>query len=440
MQWTNDSSAQRAISVFILSFLVLFLQGCLKDQCEGYIEMKAYTPVYLSYDKFREPVEPKGPRALEHPGKIFYKEDHLFINERNKGVHVVDNSDPGSPLKVAFIPLPGNIDIAAKGNYLYADSFVDFVVFDISEPSAPREVVRMEDVFPYNGFQYTPYEGTYVKDVDPSQGVVVDWIKKKVKEKSTCRGRGRADGNYVLVSENSAASDMSASSSKNANPVLSTGGKGGSMARFTVSANYLYSVKGSELTTFDISTPNAPAQVNTTLIDENIETVFSYDEKLFIGSRNGMHIYSIASPSSPEFLSTYEHVRQCDPVVVQGGHAYVTLRTGTNCGGWENVLDVVDISDPYAPEEVASYGMDDPHGLAVTDSSLFLCEGDFGVDSYRLNTPTDLEFKGTRDGFHAYDVIPYEGVMVITGKNGIHQYDHTQGPGQLEFLSTLSLR
>ena len=34
----------------------------------------------------------------------------------------------------------------------------------------------------------------------------------------------------------------------------------------------------------------------------------------------------------------------CDPVVVQGDYAFVTLRGGTECQGFSNQLDIIDIS------------------------------------------------------------------------------------------------
>ena len=71
-----------------------------------------------------------------------------------------------------------------------------------------------------------------------------------------------------------------------------------------------------------------------------------------------MHIYSITEPESPNFVSTYQHVVSCDPVVVDDEYAYVTLRTGTTCAGWQNQLEVIDIQTLSNPQLVATYTID----------------------------------------------------------------------------------
>ena len=60
--------------------------------------------------------------------------NYIFLNEVNKGVHIIDNSNPAKPSIKAFINIPGNVDIAVKGSTLYADLFADLVVVDISNP------------------------------------------------------------------------------------------------------------------------------------------------------------------------------------------------------------------------------------------------------------------------------------------------------------------
>ncbi len=81
----------------------------------------------------------------------------------------------------------------------------------------------------------------------------------------------------------------------------------------------------------------------------NVETVFIAEDMLYVGTSNGMHILSLANPSSPNFLSTYQHITACDPVVVEGDWAYVTLRAGNICGGTQNLLEVIDIAISLIP-------------------------------------------------------------------------------------------
>ena len=70
---------------------------------------------------------------LKNPGKIYFKDNYIFIVEELKGIHVFDNTDPSSPVKKAFVRLPGVVDISISGSNMYADSYVDLVVLDVQD-------------------------------------------------------------------------------------------------------------------------------------------------------------------------------------------------------------------------------------------------------------------------------------------------------------------
>lgn len=42
--------------------------------------------------------------------------------------------NPSDPINRAFVKIPGNIDLAVRGNILYADLGVDLVAIDIANP------------------------------------------------------------------------------------------------------------------------------------------------------------------------------------------------------------------------------------------------------------------------------------------------------------------
>ncbi len=202
-------------------------------------------------------------------------------------------------------------------------------------------------------------------------------------------------------------------------------GVGGSLARFAIVDNYLYTVSNSTLKVFDISQAQQPRQMNSVKLGLNIETIFPYNNMLFIGSRTGMHIYDNANPTQPVLLSQYQHVQSCDPVVVQGNYAYVTLRDGTECRFGQNVLDVVNISNPRSPSRVQSIPMLNPHGLGIDGNVLFVCEGDHGLKVFDATDPVNLVEKQFIKGVRTYDVIPHKNVMLVVGKDGLMQYDYS---------------
>ena len=114
---------------FALALAIVGLQGCQDKLLETY---ELNTPVYMSYDLLRSSVYDTLPIEFEHPGKIYIKDNYLFINEVMEGIHIVDNSDPSAPEVITFINIPGNVDLAIMDNTLFADSYLDLVVLDIS--------------------------------------------------------------------------------------------------------------------------------------------------------------------------------------------------------------------------------------------------------------------------------------------------------------------
>ncbi|SDD86760.1 LVIVD repeat-containing protein [Dyadobacter soli] len=203
-------------------------------------------------------------------------------------------------------------------------------------------------------------------------------------------------------------------------------GAGGSMARFAITDNTLYIVSKQSLEVYDINDGGNPAKAATRNLGVGIETIFPYQKNLFIGAMDGMYIYNNAKPNDPKFLTKYTHVLSCDPVVVQGRYAYVTLRTGVNCrpGGSFSSLDVVDISDPEKPQMVGSQRMDSPYGLGVSGNKLFVCEGDRGFKMMDITDPKAPVQKQFFRDVPAYDVIVRNNHLIVTGNGGLYQYNY----------------
>lgn len=136
-----------------------------------------HRPVYLSWSEFREAVRVEKPRGIGERGKIIVVGTLLLMSEPNKGVHLFDNHDPRAPKALAFLRIPGNIDIAVKEGHLYADSFVDLLVFRLAEQRGKIALVkRLRNVFPYDTRQTLPRKQRIWPDtVNKKLGVVIDW-------------------------------------------------------------------------------------------------------------------------------------------------------------------------------------------------------------------------------------------------------------------------
>ena len=113
---------------------------------DSYYDNRKYIPVFMKRSDLDQSVSfQQGARAIENPGKIYYKAPYIYINERYKGVHIINNSDPQNPVCESFIVAPGCIDMSVKGTILYMDNAVDLIAFDLSSKQVSK---RIRDVFP----------------------------------------------------------------------------------------------------------------------------------------------------------------------------------------------------------------------------------------------------------------------------------------------------
>ncbi len=199
-------------------------------------------------------------------------------------------------------------------------------------------------------------------------------------------------------------------------------GQGGSLARFTVVNNHLYTVGNESLSVFDISTPTTPQPGQRIQLDWGVETIFPFQDKLLIGSTTGVYAYDISQPANPQLLDRLQHLTRCDPVVAQGNYAYVTLRGGGACGGASNQLDVIDISDIRNLRLKRSYTLQGPYGLGVDGDLLFVCDGHAGLKIFDNSDPVNLKQINEFSNINAYDVIPLNGLLLLIGEDGLFQY------------------
>lgn len=196
-------------------------------------------------------------------------------------------------------------------------------------------------------------------------------------------------------------------------------GKGGSMAVFTIKGNYLYTVDNKDLHVFQISDSNNPVKVNKVAVGWDIETIYSFNDLMFMGSRNGMYIFDVSNPESPKFLSQAEHFTACDPVVANQGFAYVTLHSNTNCGNNLNTLMVYDIADVKEPQLIHQRNLTYPRGLAIYDHYLIVCDDELKI--FDTSNPAEpVLVKSVNYKFK--DIVIYNDIMYAFGEQKVTQF------------------
>lgn len=415
--------------LFPVLMLALFLGSCADKTLRTYT---ANTPIYQSLEDWRSTeFAVTSPEPMVHPGKIYIYNDLLFVNEFLKGVHIIDNSNPAAPVKLGFLEVLANVDMAAFNQTLYLDSYSDLLAFDISDVMNPRLIHRVEDVFNFTNYALLEgYNPDYPQArVYSDKGVVLGWNVAEVTEEVETY-------NYPYYND-IALLDASSFTTNSEASFLGGAGVGGSMARFTIWNEHLYILEPSRLNVFNIA--GDPFLVSEQWLSWNAETLFPYDNHLYVGTTTGMLIYDISSPSSPIWRSQFDHVLGCDPVVVSGDRAYVTLAGGRTCGNNVNTLDVVDISNKTLPTLIAAYPMTNPRGLGVDDDLVFVCDGPDGLKIYDRTDDHAITDNLIRHytNITTNDVIPFNGTLIMTSEEGIYQYSYTDASNitQLSFIA-----
>jgi hypothetical protein len=206
-------------------------------------------------------------------------------------------------------------------------------------------------------------------------------------------------------------------------------GTGGSLARFTVVGNYLYTVDKQTLRVYDIGNAGNPVFKRAVPVGFQIETIYPFKDKLFIGSTTMVHIFSISDPSNPQKLSeaiSPTVLRRCDPVVAKDTVAYATLRTNGPCGGSQSILAVYDIKDITKPVQRSFVAVTEPYGLGYSDTALYVCDRWDGLVVFNIaKAYNPVRVKNIRPSAAAYfiDVVPYGDLLVCWLTDGMVLYD-----------------
>ena len=409
-------------ALLILSLLVVSFFSCENDETvdDGeFADFLVARPLVMTRAEFENGVDIVDPQPIDASGKIYAYQNYIFINDKYKGVHVIDNSNPESPMKISFIKIAGNVDISIKDNYLYADSIMDLIVLDISDLDNIQIVNRLENVLRDN-IAWPAAEIFEWEDIDHDNEILIGW-------ETTVERRRIEDVQRELFFEDVAT----------ANDADGGTGQGGSLARFKIVDDYLYAVDSHNINVFEISDLENPQDLEDVFAGFDIETIFNRGNHLFLGSMQGMYIYDISSPATPTFVSEFRHGTACDPVVVDDNYAYVTLRGGNFCGATESGLYIVDISIIESPTLKVMYPMDEPYGLGIKDEMLFICDGSSGLKVYDKSGVPDLPQLNHFKDIVTFDVIPLEEQLLMVGDGILYQYEYLDN--EIRLISSLPL-
>ena len=142
--------------IVMIAFSFIF-SGCELMNGTEMADVAYFKPIFATVEELTMDISIDPPMDYAQSGKVITYGDYVFVNSPNKGIHIVDNTDPANPINKSFISLAGNIDMAIVDDHLYADMFSALVVLDISNIDEPTllEDYTVKDVFYFD--QYWNY-------------------------------------------------------------------------------------------------------------------------------------------------------------------------------------------------------------------------------------------------------------------------------------------
>ena len=405
--------------VIVTTGLLLF-PGCLKDRVTEHYQY--VTPVYTLKATVLAQINGSPAQTVSQSGQIYIKGSYIYLNDVDKGIHVIDNSDPSHPVQTAFLNIPGNENMAIRNNILYADMYGDLLSIDISDVHHAKILSALWGFFTSRAF-----------GVD-SNYVVTSWaIRDTVVKVAAGIGMpvpviGTPYYTFYGVPAAAAAAYFS-------NSAQASTGTGGSEAVMTLVGNYLYAIpEPHSLGVVDVRDSMNPKQVQTSVGGLDLETIFPIQNKLLVGSKEGVYVYSISNAAQPVQVGEFTHGTACDPVIANSKYAYVTLRSGTYCGGSANELDVLDAQDVSNTTMLGSYPMTSPSGLCLDGTLLFVCDSTV-VRVFDASNPAQLKALSTVSILSPEDVIAGNNLLLVVAADGLHEYDYTD-PSDLRSLGS----
>ena len=397
----------------LLLAMPLLVVSCMKTKGEVTLTYNKAQAIYGDLDSLRSlplliPTQP-----LENPKSYFVSDDYVLVGELNKGIHIYDNLDMQNPQRTSFIQIPYNKEFYVKDNFLYAESLYDLVKIDISNIYNPVLVSRAENVFwtvqeNDKGQQLLGFEREYVT----AQFEVNSPEAKEIKRSGTLY----YDYMDNLIPESEV-------------PIVFTGsydGGKGTMNRIAVEYGHVYVISKDKLYSFNnASSLQKTAELS---INDNTETIYASDNRIYLGSATAMTILNAANPSVPWEVSELQHTESCDPVLPNGNVVYYTLRAveneGCNSLG-ENTLNVVDVSNPSEMVVVNSFQLGSPYGMALIADKLLVGEGANGLTIFDANNPSNISQIVNYPTIEAFDVMIHPtnpNIILVTNSIGIRQY------------------
>jgi hypothetical protein len=382
---------------YILLLFCLFL-ACKKDSSVP-AEVEGLRPIYKKDLPINLPTV-SGPRPLRNIGKIIERGSNVFIVEKDEGIHILNRFNQPAPYRFYAIDWCQDIAIDFR-NRLYATQIsgaaADLSVIDIwnidNIQLLSRRAIHDEEKVDDEPPLPKDYTG-YFECPDPAQGPVAGWEKA------------------ILKSPRCKTKELDLFETRN-----SKVGQAGMLNSVVVVNNFLYTVGGNQLQTFDL-TQQIP--IDSIKHSSVFVSISSFDDLLFAGTRSNMLIYKIDQNGKPRLFQSFQHNTDCDPFVANDQLAFIAINTATTCKS-DNIANELALIktrsriDFFQPERLATHPMTSPHGLGLQNDILYLCEGAAGLKVIQYESNGQIKVLHHYRDVHALSVtVLSERLWVVT--------------------------
>lgn len=396
---------------------LLLLCSCGKDFGTTKVTYQKATGIYNDLQEIRATPLNADIQPVINPGKIFIGENHILLGEENKGIHVIDNSNPSNPTFINFIQLPGNKEFFVKDNIIYGESYYDMVQVDVTDLNNAKLISRAENVFEISNVNAEGHALT---------GFTFEEVSEELDQRSDLY-KSLQTNNYAYFNH---VNELIPNSAVPSSFAGTSGNQTGTVNRISVANDHMYIIGKSEINILSIQGGLTKVNEENISWSNDMETIFAHENNIFIGSQTAMEIYDASNPVNLQQRARFDHATSCDPVLPNNGVAYVTLRTAdfSDCPGNVNALlaiDITDLNNPIQREEVV---MQSPFGMTIQNDKLFVCEGENGLKIFDISNKVSPQLIETITSVKAYDVILHptnSNIILLAGPDGLNQYEVT---------------
>ena len=207
-------------------------------------------------------------------------------------------------------------------------------------------------------------------------------------------------------------------------PIQGQGSTLSDNSAMTIKDGYMYTIDHDHLRVLSLEDVSKPKEVYKVYVGSGLESVFAYEDNLFMGTDRAILIYGLAKKDKPVLKSTNSHVIIAkDPVIVLNDIAYSTLRQGNENSNPSGSLEVVDVSNPSSPFTVKIIQQEYPMGLAGNDHALYVCNAKFGLNVFEMDRNEFLIFRKNIPSDPIYNCIVADNVLIGQTKTGLLFYN-----------------